>query len=96
MRDVRVFGSVAHGDDTADSDIDLLVDLQGRSALDLIAFQDEVARVLTVPVDVVPGSPRLADWGRHMARAEAVPLSQFHLMERGRPSRAVAKAPYAE
>lgn len=77
VRDVRVFGSVARGDDTAGSDVDLLVDLQGRSAFDLIAFQDEAARALTVPVDVITDNPGLTDRVRTVARAEAVSLREL-------------------
>jgi hypothetical protein len=53
---VRVFGSVARGEDTPDSDIDILVDLSPRSIRD----------VLGVPVDVVP-----AEGLRPAVRAEA-------------------------
>ena len=38
-RNVRVFGSIARGDDRATSDVDLLVDMEpGRTLLDLIAL----------------------------------------------------------
>ena len=36
-RNIRVFGSVARGDDRPDSDVDLLVDVEpGRTLLDVI------------------------------------------------------------
>ena len=39
---VRVFGSVARGDDRPDSDIDLLVDVEpGRTLLDVIAIEQD-------------------------------------------------------
>lgn len=51
---VRVFGSVARGEDTADSDLDLLVDMEdGRSLYDLIGFQQEVEKLLGRRVDVL-------------------------------------------
>lgn len=54
VEDVRVFGSVARGDATDSSDIDLLVRLQkGRSLLDLIGFKQDVEELLGVEVDVV-------------------------------------------
>ncbi|MFZ4434669.1 MAG: helix-turn-helix domain-containing protein [Microthrixaceae bacterium] len=54
-RNVRVFGSVARGDDTATSDVDLLVDLdEGVGLLDLIGLERELADLLGVDVDVVP------------------------------------------
>lgn len=52
--DVRVFGSTARGEDTSESDIDLLVKLEpGRSLLDLGGFLYEIRELLGVPVDVV-------------------------------------------
>jgi uncharacterized protein len=51
---VRVFGSVARGDDRPDSDIDFLVNLEaGRSLLDLARFLRELKTLLDHPVDVV-------------------------------------------
>jgi predicted nucleotidyltransferase len=51
---VRVFGSVARGEDDEASDIDLLVDMNPRSLLEVIALEREVAAVLGVPVDLGP------------------------------------------
>ena len=53
----RVFGSVLHGDDTLESDLDLLVDpLPGTTLLDLGGIQVDLEALLGVPVDVVtPG-----------------------------------------
>ena len=49
----RVFGSVIHGDDTDDSDLDLLVDATPRTTLlSLAAIQLEAQRLLGVAVDV--------------------------------------------
>src|SRR5438309_11536514 len=53
IRDLRVFGSVARGDENPDSDVDFLVDLEpGRTLLDLIGFQQEAEDILGVGVDV--------------------------------------------
>ena len=53
-RNVRVFGSVARGDDRPDSDIDLLVDMgKDRSLLDLVALAQELEELLRRPVDVL-------------------------------------------
>jgi uncharacterized protein len=50
----RVFGSVLHGDDTEDSDLDLLVDaLPGTSLFTLGGLQEELQETLGVPVQVV-------------------------------------------
>lgn len=73
-RNVRVFGSVARGDDHADSDIDLLVDLdRSVSVVALAGLKRELIELLGVAVDVVPADtlkPRVRD----EALAEAVPL----------------------
>lgn len=51
---VRVFGSALRGDDTADSDLDLLVDtLPGTTLFDLGGLQDELQEFLGVSVDVL-------------------------------------------
>jgi predicted nucleotidyltransferase len=53
----RVFGSVLHGDDREDSDLDLLVDaLPGATLFDLGGLQVELEELLGVPVDLLtPG-----------------------------------------
>lgn len=54
VEEVRLFGSVARGEEGAQSDVDLLVRLEpGRSLLDHIAFQQDVQELLGVNVDVV-------------------------------------------
>lgn len=56
--DVRVFGSVARGEATRASDIDLLVTLEpGRTLIDLIGFKLEAERILGRAVDVA--TPRM-------------------------------------
>lgn len=57
MRNPRVFGSVLHGEDNSDSDLDILVDpLPGATLLDLGAVQVELEELLGVSVDVLtPG-----------------------------------------
>ena len=54
VQNVRVFGSVLHGDDTEDSDLDLLVDPTAETTMmDIARIQLEVARLLNVSVDVL-------------------------------------------
>jgi predicted nucleotidyltransferase len=54
---IRVFGSVARGDDTPTSDIDLLVDLGPRvGLLSLIGLEMEMEELLGVDVDLIPSS----------------------------------------
>jgi uncharacterized protein len=51
---VRVFGSVLRGEDTEDSDLDLLVEPTAQATLmDIAKIQVEVARLLNVSVDVL-------------------------------------------
>jgi uncharacterized protein len=53
-RNVRVFGSMARGDDRATSDVDLLVDMEpGRTLLDVIAIEQDLETVLGRRVDVL-------------------------------------------
>lgn len=73
-RNVRVFGSVARGDDGAESDIDLLVDLdEGVGLFSLAGLRRELTELLKVNVDVVPAS-MLKPGVRIEVFAEAVPL----------------------
>lgn len=52
-RNVRIFGSVARGDEREDSDIDVLVDLEsGRSLLDLGGLLMDLRELLGCHVDV--------------------------------------------
>ena len=51
---MRVFGSALHGDDTEDSDLDLLVEPTPETTLmDIAKIQVEVAKLLNVSVDVL-------------------------------------------
>jgi predicted nucleotidyltransferase len=54
-KNVRVFGSVARGQETALSDIDLLVDINNATGLfTLVALRGELERLLNAGVDLVP------------------------------------------
>jgi len=57
MANPRVFGSVLHGEDQEDSDLDLLVDPSPRaSLLDMAGLQIELEKALGVKVDLrTPG-----------------------------------------
>lgn len=72
--DVRVFGSVARGEDHAGSDIDLLVHLEPRVGLvGLAGMQRALRALLGTEVDVVPDDS-LKDRSRERILAEAIPL----------------------
>jgi predicted nucleotidyltransferase/DNA-binding XRE family transcriptional regulator len=71
---LRAFGSLARGEATAESDVDLLVDLEpGRTLLDLAAFRREAAEILDLPVDVAT-TDMLKDRARDEVLGEALPL----------------------
>ena len=72
-RNIRAFGSVVRGDNHAESDVDLLVDLdEGRTLFDLAGFVADVQDLLGAKVDVVtPGGLRYL---RERVLSEAVPI----------------------
>jgi len=71
---VRVFGSVARGEDTPASDIDLLVDLDdGVGLFALAGLGGELSDLLHVEVDVVPAD-MLKPTVANAVLAEAIPL----------------------
>lgn len=73
-RNVRVFGSVARGEADAESDIDLLIEMEpGRSLFDMGGLLSDLEVLLGQRVDVVTEKgmrPRV----REQALREAVPL----------------------
>ncbi len=70
----RVFGSAATGEDTDDSDLDLLIDPSPETTLlDIGAIRHELSTLLGVPVDVVTPMA-LPDTFREAVLAEAVPV----------------------
>lgn len=74
VRRVRVFGSLARGEETPTSDIDLLVDLEpDRTLLDLAAFRREAQEILEMRVDVATPD-MLKERIRAEVESEAVPL----------------------
>ena len=73
-RNLRVFGSVARGNADADSDVDLLVELEpGRSLLDLGGLLMDLQDLLGRRVDVVT-ERGLRERIRDRVLREAVPL----------------------
>lgn len=54
LKDVRVFGSVARGEETDSSDIDLLVNVnRADDPLAFVDFQEEISALFSRKVDVV-------------------------------------------
>lgn len=71
---MRVFGSVARGDDDEESDIDLLVEMDpGRSLFDLGGLNAELEALLERRVDLVtPAGLRARIRDRVLAEARAL------------------------
>ena len=61
---IYVFGSVARGEDSSQSDVDFLVEMrEGASLFGVAGFSYEIEKLLGIPVDVVPTSvlPQVKD-----------------------------------
>ena len=70
----RVFGSVIHGDDTEESDLDLLIDPTPETSLmDIAVIQVELEHLLGVTVDVLTRNA-LPEKFRGTVLAEALPV----------------------
>lgn len=74
VSNVRVFGSVLRGEDTEESDLDLLVDpTPDTTLLDIARVQNRLQKLLGVTVDVL--TPRaLPESFRERVLSEAVPV----------------------
>lgn len=74
VTNVRVFGSVVHGNDSEGSDLDILVEPTAETTMmDIGAIQHELKELLGIPVDVL--TPRaLPDHFRAIVEQEAVPV----------------------
>jgi uncharacterized protein len=73
-KNVRLFGSLARGEERPGSDVDLLVEMEeGRSLLDISHLLQDMEELLGCPVHVV--EPEALHWAiRERIIAEAVPL----------------------
>lgn len=72
-RDVRMFGSVARGDDGPDSDVDLLVWFPADADIvTLLSLEDKLSRLLTVPVHIVSAGSASSSVRRILA--DSIPL----------------------
>jgi len=73
-KNARVFGSVLHGEDEEDSDLDILVDpLPETSLFDLSTIQAELEEILCVRVDVLTPE-ELPEKVREYIITEALPI----------------------
>ena len=74
VSEVRVFGSVLHGDDTDNSDLDLLVEPTDETTLmDIGAIRHELRKLMGIEVEVLTPNA-LPDHFREKVLAEAVPV----------------------
>ncbi|MPZ88962.1 MAG: hypothetical protein GEU81_12990 [Nitriliruptorales bacterium] len=73
VTNVRVFGSVARGEDDASSDVDLLVDLApGADLFDLASLDVELEKLLGHKADIVPARMLRSHVARALAEAIAL------------------------
>ncbi|MBC8414490.1 MAG: nucleotidyltransferase family protein [Nitrospira sp.] len=73
-KSVRVFGSVARGDDNPESDLDIILEMEpGASLLDIIAIKQDIEELLDLHVDVVTESS-ISPYIRDKVIKEAVSL----------------------
>lgn len=65
-RKIGIFGSYARGEESTDSDLDILVDFKKNvNLLDLVGLEQELSELLGVKVDLVTErsvNPRLKDY----------------------------------
>lgn len=73
-QNVRVFGSVLRGEDTDDSDLDLLIEpTQETTLMDIGAIRYELRKLLGISVDVL--TPKaLPEHFREQVLSEAMPV----------------------
>ena len=72
--DLRIFGSIARGDATEDSDLDILIRLEpGRSLLDQGGLLMDLRDLLGMKVDVIDEEALTGRFG-DIVRREAVPI----------------------
>lgn len=73
-RNARLFGSVLHGDDSDNSDLDILVDTtEDTSLFDIGSIQVELSELLGVEVDVLTPNSLPLRWKQSVLE-EAEPL----------------------
>ncbi|HEX5270941.1 MAG TPA: nucleotidyltransferase family protein [Gemmataceae bacterium] len=74
IRRVRIFGSVARGEERPESDVDVLVQFEpGRSLLDQVGFGQDLEELLGRRIDVV-SEGGISPYLEAIILREAVPL----------------------
>ena len=73
-KNVRVFGSMARGEESPDSDLDIIVEMdEGSSLLDIIAIKQDIEDLLGLKVDIVTEAS-ISPYIRETVLKEAVNL----------------------
>ena len=72
----RVFGSVARGEDSPSSDINIMLDAQECSMIDLGQMRSELQKLLGVPVSLTPSDFMFPQLDSAITK-QAIPLEQF-------------------
>lgn len=73
-KNVRIFGSMARGDESINSDVDIIVEMEtGSSLLDIIAIKQDISELLGRKVDVVTEAS-ISPYIRNAVLKEAVNL----------------------
>lgn len=75
LSNLRIFGSVARGEDTEQSDVDFLIDpLPGASFFEFGGLHEDLEELLGVPVDIVSSNGRMNQRMKERILKEAVPV----------------------
>lgn len=75
LANIRICGSVARGEDSERSDIDLLVDPEpGATLFDMGGLREELEELLGVSVDIISANGRMSDALRAALSKDAVRL----------------------
>lgn len=75
ISNIRVFGSVARGEDKEGSDLDLYVDAApGTTLFDLGGFREDIVELLGVSVDIITSGPYVRKSMMESLNADARPL----------------------
>lgn len=86
ISNVRVFGSVARGEDKEGSDLDLYVDAApGTTLFDLGGFREDIIEILGVSVDIITSGPHVRKSMMENLNADARPLFSDKTAEKFSP-----------
>ena len=74
ISNVHIVGSVARGEDTENSDVDLLIDAApGTTLFDIGGLHEDLVELLGVPVDIISAKGRMHEHMRMAIERDARP-----------------------